>query len=151
MKAAASPSPGRAARGMLIGGAAIWCFLIVAAPLFDLGWVYQFFAFICHQNPLRSWSLGSGPLAVCIRCTSIYFGFLLGLVATVPPSPRFLKAALGATLGEFLMAQAGLADFAALRALTGCALGLAGAGFVALGVGEMLASRLGRPLAGARQ
>lgn len=147
----ASPSPGPAARGILIGGAAVWCFLIVAAPILDQGWVYQFFSFICHQDPLRSWSLGSEPLAVCVRCTSIYAGFLLGLVANLPPRPGFLKVALAATLGQFLMALAGLGDFAALRALTGLALGLSGAGFVVVGVGEMLAARLGRPLAGARQ
>jgi uncharacterized membrane protein len=151
MKATAFLNPDRAARSILIGGAALWCLLIVAAPLFDLAWVYQFFAFICHQNPLRSWSLGTEPLAVCIRCASIYFGFLLGLVANVPPRSGFLKASLAATLSEFLMEIAGLGDFAALRALTGLALGLAGAGFVAIGVGEMLAARLGRPLAGAQQ
>lgn len=150
MKVAASPIPGRGARTLLIGGAAVWCLLIVAAPLFDLHWVYQFFAFICHQDPIRSWSLGSEPLAVCIRCTSIYFGFLVGLVARVPPRSRFLRAALAATLGEFLLAQAGL-DLAALRALTGFALGMSGSGFVLAGVGEMLATRLARPLEGARQ
>jgi uncharacterized membrane protein len=66
----------------------IWgmvCLLILAAPLFHLfsSWSLAFavkfpFSLICHQIPDRSYSLLNIPLAVCHRCTGIYFGFFAG-------------------------------------------------------------------------
>jgi uncharacterized membrane protein len=130
----------RRARHFLIGGAAVWSAAILAAPLFDLSTVYAFFSAICHQDPDRTWFLAGEPLGVCIRCTSIYIGFLVGLAGGVRADSTFLKVALASTLLEFLVARAGL-DFAATRALTGLMLGVAAAGFVEAGVGEMLETR----------
>lgn len=150
-RTAKGPGEARArplARYLLAGSAALWCGAILADPLRDLPGVHAFFSLICHQNPDRSWSIFGEPLAVCIRCTSIYAGFLVALVARVPADSRFLKAALAASVGEFLLARAGL-DFEIPRALTGLALGLSAAGFVEQGVHELFRQRLRLPLAGA--
>jgi uncharacterized membrane protein len=42
--------------------------------------IYRFFSRVCHQNPERVLHLLGYPLAVCIRCASIYFGFFIGIV-----------------------------------------------------------------------
>jgi uncharacterized membrane protein len=38
---------------------------------------------LCHQIPGRCLDLGAGPLAVCARCSGLYLGGLLGLVAAL--------------------------------------------------------------------
>jgi len=133
---------------ILMVGAGLWFIAIVAAPLFHQQWIYTFFSGICHQNPDRSWFLAGEPLAVCVRCTSIYAGFLIAMISRVPPSARFLKTAVVLTLTEFLVAQLGF-DFEVSRSLTGLLLGLATAGFVDQGVRELVRERLARVLAGA--
>jgi uncharacterized membrane protein len=48
-------------------------------PLSTIGRAsYFFFGQICHQVDSRSFHVDGNPLGVCIRCTGIYFGFLLG-------------------------------------------------------------------------
>lgn len=70
--------------------ALVWCSLIVATPLLaSLGdgyanvsaLLYLFFSFTCHQLPQRSFHLFGHKLAVCARCTAIYFGGLLAALA----------------------------------------------------------------------
>ncbi|MBS1790969.1 MAG: DUF2085 domain-containing protein [Acidobacteria bacterium] len=65
----------------------VWLAVIFLPPwLMASG--HRFFAFglyrglsgICHQIPERSFHLWGFPLAVCSRCTGIYFGFLFGLM-----------------------------------------------------------------------
>jgi len=65
----------------------LWCSLIIATPLvaksghrFGSGLLYLFFSKICHQIPDRSFFIFGKQLAVCSRCTGIYFGFLIGAV-----------------------------------------------------------------------
>ncbi len=65
----------------------IWCSLILVAPLlakfehrFSAGLIYLFFSKICHQIPERSFFIFGKQLAVCSRCTGLYFGFLLGAI-----------------------------------------------------------------------
>lgn len=41
--------------------------------------LYRGLSSICHQIPERSFRLSGFPLAVCSRCTGIYFGFIVGL------------------------------------------------------------------------
>ena len=122
----------------LQAGAAVWCFAILAAPLFHLEPVYKFFSLICHQIPDRSWHLHGEPLAVCIRCASIYFGFLAGLLAGLSPNARLLRIAMAATAAEFVFAWL-VMDSAILRSATGLVLGAAAAPFVSLGIEQMLA------------
>lgn len=85
----------------------LWCFAIFAAPLFIASggllqssseFLYQFFGRICHQFSERSFHLEGQKLAVCARCSSVYFGFLLGLLAvplfrgfpSIPYPPRWI-------------------------------------------------------------
>jgi uncharacterized membrane protein len=65
-----------------------FCSLIIAAPLALAGGqqsiaynIYLPFSYLCHQIPARSFHLAEHPLAVCSRCTGIYAGFLLGVIA----------------------------------------------------------------------
>ena len=86
-----------------------WCSLILLAPLLasfehrlSSGIIYLFFSKICHQIPERSFFIFGKQLAVCSRCTGLYFGFLLGTVLyplifkleRMPtPSPKYLLLA----------------------------------------------------------
>lgn len=67
----------------------IWCIMILLPSLLmdtgDAGKYiseieYNFFGHICHQFEGRSLHLGEHKLAVCARCSGIYFGFLIGVV-----------------------------------------------------------------------
>ena len=65
----------------------LWCALIIVAPwlasnehAFSSGLIYLFFSKICHQIPERSFFIFGKQLAVCSRCTGLYFGFLLGAI-----------------------------------------------------------------------
>jgi hypothetical protein len=56
---------------------------LVAEPWFDLH---------CHRDPSRTLQLGSVPLAVCARCSGIYFGVGLGALLRRPRlTPRGLR------------------------------------------------------------
>jgi len=126
-----------AAPALLLAGALLWCAGIVLAPLLNLRPVYEFFALICHQDPNRSFTIAGTPLPVCIRCTSIYFGFFLSLLFSIPSTPRAVKVAIVATLAEFVIALT-VWDSPWLRATTGLALGATVAPFVTTGVQQML-------------
>ena len=126
----------------MIVGAALWCALIVATPVFQLTPVYYFFSSICHQLPSRSWHIHGGQFAVCIRCTSIYFGFLVGLIVlSRRASVRWLLIAAGMTLAQWVLAATVL-DSVALRAATGVLLGATAAPLVLKGVEEMFAGKV---------
>jgi len=63
----------------------IWCLLILTAPFLasqqlklQSGFIYLFFSKICHQHPDRSFFIWDKQLAVCVRCSGLYFGFLIG-------------------------------------------------------------------------
>ena len=85
---------------VILSGAAAWCALIVLAPaamcsagLAPFGGIlYAFFSPLCHQIDARSFHLFGGPLAVCGRCSAIYFGFLFGVIA-YPFAGSFLRRA----------------------------------------------------------
>ena len=92
---------------MILLGAATWCGLILAPPLFAASGepalaalLYGFFRPICHQIDGRSLHLFGLPLAVCARCSAIYIGFLGGTLAYPffrdPPIPgrAFIAVAL---------------------------------------------------------
>ena len=68
---------------------AAWCVTLLLPPLLAasssvgnhlaaLG--YKFFSRICHQIDSRSLHLFGRPIAVCVRCFSIYFGFFSGVL-----------------------------------------------------------------------
>ena len=68
------------------------------------GGIYRALHLVCHQIPERSLHVLGWPLAVCIRCSAIYFGFLAGLLfyplfrsldrPVLPPRLLLLAAAL---------------------------------------------------------
>jgi len=74
-----------------------WCGLILLAPIlanYNLpkfsGAIYLFFSKTCHQMPDRSFLLMGKSLAVCSRCTAIYFSFGIGAIL-FPLLYRFSK------------------------------------------------------------
>jgi uncharacterized membrane protein len=82
---------------LILGGAVLWCVALVLPPLFLSAagaWgavgilLYHPFHTLCHQLPERSIYILGAPLAVCMRCSAIYFGFLLGTVL-YPPMRSF--------------------------------------------------------------
>jgi uncharacterized membrane protein len=64
-----------------------WVLLVVAGPLLAStsasagGWLYAVGALICHQQPERSFHVGTSQLPVCARCLGLYGGAALGLIA----------------------------------------------------------------------
>jgi uncharacterized membrane protein len=87
----------------------LWCIGIFAAPfLKHAGWaqsadmLYSFFARVCHQDDARSFHVAAEKIGVCIRCSAIYFGFLLGLIAL--PLQRALKRKKNPATGFFFFA-----------------------------------------------
>jgi len=67
----------------------IWCVGILIAPLWagETGFIgnvsdsfYSFYSASCHQIDERSFHLDSHKFGVCSRCTSVYFGFLFGVI-----------------------------------------------------------------------
>ena len=94
---------------LLLSTIIAWCLLILLAPLlakfehqFSSGLIYFFFSKICHQIPERSFFIYGKQLAVCSRCTGLYFGFLFGAILYPfifkmnrfrTPSPKYLLLA----------------------------------------------------------
>jgi len=71
---------------VLLCCATAWWLSIIAAPLFchfhvsaPAAFIYFFFSKICHQTTARSFTIFGKQFAVCIRCFSIYTGFLLAI------------------------------------------------------------------------
>ncbi len=91
--------------------ATVHCAGVVLAPWLEHresaagSWLRLAFAPTCHQQPDRCLDLGAGRLAVCARCSGLYAGGLLGLLATVlsgvrrrPTVPVLLAASLPTVL-----------------------------------------------------
>jgi uncharacterized membrane protein len=76
-------------RRFLLTSVFLWCAVIAATPLlasYDGAATkaaflsYQFFSRVCHQLDSHSFHLAGFKFAVCIRCSSIYASFFLGLL-----------------------------------------------------------------------
>ena len=72
---------------VLLGLASGWLALLLVTPKLMCNgheWgallLYRAFALICHQRVERSFQWCGWPLAVCVRCTGIYAGGVLGLL-----------------------------------------------------------------------
>jgi uncharacterized membrane protein len=72
---------------LLLCGAILWCAAIISCPWFvhsgffkAAAGIYLFFSYLCHQNPLRTFSWWGVSLPVCMRCLAVYLGWLLGLL-----------------------------------------------------------------------
>jgi uncharacterized membrane protein len=126
----------RALQASLLAASSAWCVLILLAPILSADAIYSFFTLICHQRPDRSFELVGAPLPVCIRCSSLYFGFLGGLLSNFSARPRLLRMALAATVLENVIARVAV-DSEVARIVTACALGAAIAPFVREALGEL--------------
>lgn len=126
---------------LIAAGLGLWCIGFIAAPrLIESGGVQSmtaimlryFYSFICHQNPDRSFHFMGHALAVCARCTGIYFGMLLGGLS-FPVTGTWLHKnrawikwgclAIAANLIEYAMSVLGIMESLFLRAGTGLILG----------------------------
>jgi uncharacterized membrane protein len=110
---------------------------IILAPLVGVSWIYEFFSRICHQDPARSWQVWGKPLAVCIRCTSIYFAFTVSLWLGLRANQRWLRISFLVMICEVVIART-LFDAAVLRSISGVLLGLSAAPFVKKGIEELI-------------
>ena len=128
---------------LLLAATTAWCVAIAAAGTFESHGLLALFSSICHQNPDRSWALGGESLAVCIRCASIYAGFLAGLVARIRANVRFLRISIFLAGLEFVVAHIWI-DLEVLRAVSGLLLGMAASGLVEHGIRELWAERARR-------
>ncbi len=132
----------RITSAVILSGALAWCALIVLAPaaasvprFAPLGaLLYAFFSPLCHQIDARSFHLFGEPLAVCGRCSAIYFGFLSGTAAYLcaggalrmrSPGRIFLAAAVAPMLADVLLEASGLyVSSNEIRAVTGAWFGV---------------------------
>ena len=129
----------------------IWCSLILLAPLlakfehrFSSGLIYFFFSKICHQIPERSLFIFGKQMAVCSRCTGLYFGFLIGAILypiifktnrIKTPSPKYLilaciPIAIDISIRTFHIAENTFTS----RLITGLILGITSLIFVVPGI-----------------
>jgi uncharacterized membrane protein len=118
----------------------LWCIGIFAAPLLEYnGWIksadmlYSFFSRICHQDDARSFHIYGEKIGVCIRCSAIYFGFLIGLIAlplsnvlkkNIPAMGFFLFAFLPMVIDAMLNATGIHASTSMTRVITGALFGI---------------------------
>jgi uncharacterized membrane protein len=84
----------------------IWCLSIIAPPIaVHFGavrladFIYGFFSRICHQLDSHSLHVFDAKLAVCARCTAIYYGFFVSVVLY----PLFLRKKLPATVAKTIL------------------------------------------------
>lgn len=128
---------------VIAAGAALWCLLILLPALLAASGgspeptgqlVAALFRPICHRLDERSVHLFGVALAVCSRCSSIYFGFLLGTLAyplirdlrrPAQPGRIFLAAAALPMLVDVASGMFGVYDVTNVsRAVTGGWFGL---------------------------
>jgi uncharacterized membrane protein len=79
-----------------LGGALIWCLLLFLPPVASLlnapliaEQSYKIYSRICHQYDSHSLHLFGEKLAVCARCSTIYFGFFFGVLLSPLISKKF--------------------------------------------------------------
>ncbi len=110
---------------------------LALAPLAHL--LEPWFALQCERDPARTLWLGGTPLAVCARCSGIYFGLGIGALVRRPAlGARRLALAVGGAAALLLLDIAlehngTHGNWAAWRVVTGSLLGYpVGAGLAAL-------------------
>lgn len=52
-------------------------------------WQHRLFDLLCHQDPIRSYSVNGETMAVCARCIGIY-GSFASIMVLMPLIPRFI-------------------------------------------------------------
>jgi len=112
----------------LVGGFVVLLGLVLVGTRFGWGWLVL--SYICHQRPDRSFFLFASQLGVCCRCTGIYLGSLVTLLAIRPCrslgfriyrlAPALLAPLAIDVLGKLVL---GFATPPFLRSVTGFAYG----------------------------
>jgi uncharacterized membrane protein len=128
--------------------------LIIVAPLAAAtghneiaGAIYYAFSTLCHQRPDRSYFIDGHQLGVCSRCTGIYFGFALTLLAyplvrslrtTTTPARKWLFLAALPLAIDFSLTFFGIWDNThTSRLLTGLLLGSVAVFYIMPGVVDL--------------
>ena len=87
----------RTTYAVIFFSALAWCSAILLAPYLAASsspfaeFFYRAFHPICHQLPERSFHLFDEKLAVCSRCSSIYFAFFVATIAYPIITPTLLR------------------------------------------------------------
>jgi uncharacterized membrane protein len=128
--------------------------LIIVAPLAAASGhneiaaaIYYAFSLLCHQRPDRSYFIDGHKLGVCSRCTGIYFGFALTLLAyplvralrttTTPARKWLLLAALPLAIDFSLTFLGVWENTHTSRLLTGLLLGSVAVFYVMPGISDL--------------
>lgn len=120
--------------------AGLWSGGILVAPLLSAdgspfgSLLYSFYAPVCHQLDHRSFHLDGEKLAVCVRCSAIYFSFFVSTLAfvmlrrtlthAVPTKPWILLAIAPIAVDAILSLLTGYESTTASRVATGALFGL---------------------------
>lgn len=140
--------------GIVLFIVGVWVFVILLAPIAAAnGWtdisssIYNFYGYICHQMPTRSFHLLEHQFAVCSRCFGVYFGLFIGLVIypmfrsmdEIEPFPRFWLFAAMIPIGvDFSLTFFGIWENTHFtRITTGLILGITCAIFIAPALVEL--------------
>jgi uncharacterized membrane protein len=135
--------------------ASLWafvCAMTIAAPILVANSfrflpvaIYLFFSRICHQVPARCLLIAGHPLAVCHRCSGIYFGLFAGSLITIrslhrlPQGRHWLIAAMIPLCIDALLPYSGIwENTPASRFVTGFCFGVVSSQILLLGLGEFL-------------
>jgi uncharacterized membrane protein len=128
--------------------------LILVAPLAAAsghneiaGAIYRGFSVLCHQRPDRSYFIDGHEFGVCSRCTGIYFGFALTLLAyplvrslrtTTTPARKWLLLAALPLVIDFSLTFFGLWENThTSRLVTGLLLGSVAVFYVMPGIADL--------------
>ena len=141
-------SPGKG-YALILGLTALWCLAFTCVPFLAKGNTTMqilsagmacFFSPICHQVPERSFYIAGQPLAVCMRCTAIYGGFLLGVIVypyirgfhamRMPPKSILLLGTVPTVCEYILFHLIWRLDLPWLRIIAGLILGITAAFYV---------------------
>lgn len=137
----------------------VWLFLILLAPAAGnlngiSAPIYQFFSFVCHQQPERSFHFGAHAFAVCARCFGIYCGLFAGFavypffrrVENVDPLPRVWLVAAMIPIGiDWTLGVFGVwANTHFSRFITGAILGAACAIYIVPALVEIFRLMIGK-------
>jgi uncharacterized membrane protein len=95
-----APMTAVALRTAFIAASIVWAVLLVAVPFAVsqphvtpmvavlVAGVYSIGSVVCHQLPERSYYLWAAQMPVCARCAGIYFGAVLGAIASTVRTAR---------------------------------------------------------------
>lgn len=84
----------------------------------------------CHQQPDRSFFINGLPMALCVRCTFIYLGMLIGLLILLFKKELHLPEFVFVSFLIFLILEIGseviglYSNFKLLRSISGLASGI---------------------------